>query len=78
MGSRPRELLFPAKVLLGKEVFMQEVMQDLLLFLAITVPPILLGFLLHFGLNMGRKEEVSVPRRRERRGGQKHPYHLQP
>jgi len=58
---------------------MHEVMQDLLLFLAITVPPILLGFLLHFGLNMGRKEEVSVPRRRaERHGGQKHPYHLQP
>ena len=57
---------------------MQEVLQDLLLFLAITVPPILFGLLLYFGLNIGRKEEVSVPRRREPHGGQKHPYHLQP
>ena len=57
---------------------MQDVMQNLLLVLAIAVPPILFGFLLYFGLNMGRKEEGSVPPRRERRRGQKHPYHLQP
>jgi hypothetical protein len=59
---------------------MHAMLQDLLLFVAIMVPPTLFGLMLYFGLTIERKEEKerAASRRRMAHGGQKHPYHLQP
>ena len=56
---------------------MEAILQKLLLFFAITVPPILLGCLFYLGITMTRHDDWDH-RPSKKRGDRKHPYHFHP
>lgn len=56
---------------------MEAMLQELLLFFTITIPPVLLGYLFYLGITMGREDEWDN-RSLKKRGDRKHPYNFHP
>jgi hypothetical protein len=56
---------------------MEAMLQELLLFFAISIPPMLLGYLVYLGITMSRQDEWDH-RPHKKRGDRKYPYHFHP
>jgi hypothetical protein len=54
---------------------MDAVINDLLLFISVAVPPIIFGLLLYLGLHISGHDDAGSSRLKDE---QKHPYRLQP